>query len=128
MESVPDVWKTVIAHHAWLSNNGASRGMFFADAIAMRRSRKNQKTVQASPMTETPAESRHTVTALEDAPAQTAPQAVGDTTAAAPDRERVAMRAYELYLARGGGEGGALDDWLAAEREFMTPDAERNRE
>ena len=27
------------------------------------------------------------------------------------------MRAYELYLARGGNHGGDFDDWLAAERE-----------
>lgn len=32
-------------------------------------------------------------------------------------RDRVAMRAYELYLARGGGDGGDFEDWLAAERE-----------
>jgi hypothetical protein len=32
-------------------------------------------------------------------------------------RDRVALRAYELYLARGGGDGGDFDDWLAAERE-----------
>lgn len=28
------------------------------------------------------------------------------------------MRAYELYLARGGGEGLELEDWLSAEREL----------
>ena len=50
-----------------------------------------------------------------------APQNVGDTTAAAPDRERIAMRAYELYLARGGGDGGAMDDWFRAERELNPP-------
>jgi Protein of unknown function (DUF2934) len=33
-------------------------------------------------------------------------------------RDRIAMRAYELYLARGGAEGGDFDDWLAAEREL----------
>ena len=32
--------------------------------------------------------------------------------------DRVAIRAYELYLARGGGDGGDFDDWLAAEREI----------
>jgi hypothetical protein len=48
----------------------------------------------------------------------TAPQSVGDTTAAAVDRERIAQRAYELYLARGGGDGEAVEDWLAAEREL----------
>jgi hypothetical protein len=47
-----------------------------------------------------------------------APQFSGDTTAATIDRERVAMRAYELYIARGGGEGRELDDWLSAEREL----------
>jgi hypothetical protein len=33
-------------------------------------------------------------------------------------RDRVARRAYELYLARGGGHGQDFDDWLAAEREL----------
>jgi hypothetical protein len=39
-------------------------------------------------------------------------------TAAVVDRERVAARAYELYMARGCGEGHDLDDWLCAEREL----------
>ena len=47
-----------------------------------------------------------------------APQMVGDTTAAGDERQRLAERAYELYLARGGAEGGDLDDWLQAEREL----------
>ena len=46
-----------------------------------------------------------------------APQNVGDTTVGDIDRERVARRAYELYLARGGGDGMDMEDWLAAERE-----------
>jgi hypothetical protein len=32
---------------------------------------------------------------------------------------RVAARAYELYLARGGSHGSDWDDWLAAERELV---------
>jgi hypothetical protein len=55
----------------------------------------------------------------EPAPAA-APQAVGGTTVAAPDRDRIALRAYELYLARGAGEGAAMDDWLSAERELSS--------
>lgn len=47
-----------------------------------------------------------------------APQSTGDTTAATLDRDRVAQRAYELYLARGCQEGQDLDDWLCAEREL----------
>lgn len=35
------------------------------------------------------------------------------------DRDRVAQRAYELFLERGGGHGQAMDDWLAAERELL---------
>jgi hypothetical protein len=57
-----------------------------------------------------------------------APQSVGDTTIAAPDRDRIAMRAYELYLARGGSEGGELDDWLAAERELRAPSGDHGSE
>jgi DUF2934 family protein len=48
----------------------------------------------------------------------TGPQFSGDTTAAVMDRERVAQRAYELYLARGRGDGQDVDDWLCAEREL----------
>jgi hypothetical protein len=32
--------------------------------------------------------------------------------------ERIAQRAYELYLARGGTHGSDWDDWLTAEREL----------
>lgn len=53
------------------------------------------------------------------APELVAPQDAGDTTAGQVDRERIAARAYELYTERGGGEGRALDDWLAAEQELI---------
>ena len=48
-----------------------------------------------------------------------APQTYGDTTAATIDRDVLAQRAYELYLARGGEDGRDLDDWLTAERELQ---------
>jgi hypothetical protein len=32
--------------------------------------------------------------------------------------EEVHVRAYEIYLKRGGEAGNALDDWLAAEKEL----------
>ena len=40
--------------------------------------------------------------------------------------DRVAARAYELYLARGGSHGSDWEDWLAAEREIVgtRPDTE----
>ena len=38
--------------------------------------------------------------------------------AAEPRIERIARRAHELYEARGGTHGRALEDWLQAEREI----------
>jgi hypothetical protein len=52
-------------------------------------------------------------------PHESAPQAGGDTTVASIDRERLAARAYELYLARGGSDGQDMEDWLVAERELL---------
>jgi hypothetical protein len=34
-------------------------------------------------------------------------------------REEVELRAYQIYLERGGKDGNALDDWLAAEKELL---------
>lgn len=34
------------------------------------------------------------------------------------DRGRIAQRAYELYLERGGNHGRDQDDWYEAEREL----------
>jgi hypothetical protein len=36
------------------------------------------------------------------------------------DRDRVATRAYELYMQRGGGDGNDMEDWFMAEREFSS--------
>jgi HSP20 family protein len=38
--------------------------------------------------------------------------------------DRIRMQAYQLFRHRGQGEGHALDDWLAAEREVCWPAAE----
>jgi Protein of unknown function (DUF2934) len=35
-----------------------------------------------------------------------------------PAQEEIELRAYEIYLERGGKEGNALEDWLAAEKEL----------
>lgn len=35
-----------------------------------------------------------------------------------PTTEQIEQRAYELYLERGGEDGHAVTDWLAAEREL----------
>jgi hypothetical protein len=36
----------------------------------------------------------------------------------APTHEEIALRAYEIYLERGGATGDALEDWTRAEREL----------
>jgi hypothetical protein len=35
-----------------------------------------------------------------------------------PSREEIRLRAYEIYLERGGSPGNELDDWLQAEGEL----------
>ena len=32
--------------------------------------------------------------------------------------EEIEQRAYQIYLQRGGGHDGGVDDWLAAEKEL----------
>jgi Protein of unknown function (DUF2934) len=36
-----------------------------------------------------------------------------------PTQEQIRLRAYQLYLERGGHHGQELDDWLRAERELQ---------
>ena len=38
-----------------------------------------------------------------------------------PNHEEIRLRAYEIYLERGGLPGHELDDWLQAERELERP-------
>lgn len=35
-----------------------------------------------------------------------------------PGREKIAERAYQLFLQRGGAHGYSVEDWLQAEREL----------
>ena len=39
--------------------------------------------------------------------------------AAPPTGEDIALRAYQIYLERGGAPGNALEDWTRAERELL---------
>jgi hypothetical protein len=36
-----------------------------------------------------------------------------------PTREEIALRAYEIFLERGGAPGNELEDWTRAERELL---------
>lgn len=53
--------------------------------------------------------------------------AMNNRLSSVADRETIARRAYELYLARGGRDGRDVEDWLHAERE-LTGHAERSGE
>jgi hypothetical protein len=46
-------------------------------------------------------------------------------TASTPTTEEIALRAYEIFLARGGEPGHDLDDWLQAELELLREHAAR---
>jgi hypothetical protein len=41
------------------------------------------------------------------------------TAKKSPAREEIALRAYQIYLERGGAPGNPLDDWTRAERELL---------
>jgi hypothetical protein len=41
------------------------------------------------------------------------------TTKTRPSHEDIALRAYQIFLERGGAPGNPLDDWTRAERELL---------
>jgi hypothetical protein len=41
------------------------------------------------------------------------------TGSATPSTEMIRLRAYEVFMARGGNPGDELSDWLTAEREII---------
>ena len=41
------------------------------------------------------------------------------TVPGAPTREEIELRAYQIYVERGGTHGQDVDDWLQAERELV---------
>lgn len=58
----------------------------------------------------------------QNTPSQQVPESSTRNAAASnrlgPTHEQIARRAYELFLARGGGHGRHEDDWHQAEREL----------
>jgi hypothetical protein len=45
----------------------------------------------------------------------------------APTLEQIQLRAYEIFLERGGTPGNEVEDWLRAERELTVPSAPKPR-
>ena len=75
-----------------------------------------KKTSEAARKTKTPAE-EETFVVLDLSHGGTS-DAATDGLAPVDLRERILARAHEIYLARNGGNGDALSDWLQAEREI----------
>ncbi len=46
---------------------------------------------------------------------------------AVPTRDEIALRAYQIYLDRGGAPGNAFEDWTRAERELLEGPAKPRR-
>jgi hypothetical protein len=44
-----------------------------------------------------------------------------------PTTEEIALRAYQIYLERGGAPGNALEDWMRAERELLEKSSKSRR-
>ena len=51
---------------------------------------------------------------------------MGNTRSNEPNRTDIEQRAYQLYLQRDKAEGGALEDWIQAEKE-LKEDLGRNK-
>jgi hypothetical protein len=48
-------------------------------------------------------------------------------TRKSPGPEDIALRAYQIYLERGGAPGNPLDDWTRAERELLATSGKPSR-
>ena len=46
----------------------------------------------------------------------------GQRAPTSPAENDIAMRAYQLFIERGGEHGRDLDDWLLAQQELLSPD------
>jgi|tagenome__1003787_1003787.scaffolds.fasta_scaffold16425587_1 hypothetical protein len=78
----------------------------FAEPMIQRRNQAERKDNRMSP------------TALDSVPESPAAER-SDTRQPVDSRmNRIASRAHDIYEARGGEHGKALDDWLRAEREI----------
>jgi len=51
---------------------------------------------------------------------RTSKASIANGGSVSPTADQIRVRAYELYLERGGGHGNDLDDWFAAERELSS--------
>ncbi len=95
----------------------------------LKRNRRIITEVEMAPRKNIRREGESSTATLTPPPPQTAAAAVpskfiearpvADTSSAAPTRQQIRERAYQIYLARNGGPGDPTADWLQAERELI---------
>jgi hypothetical protein len=80
--------------------------------------RKTVKAASTSAPRASKAGARKTTPAATDAVATTAAVTTAPAQPVIPTHDQIALRSYELYLARGAGAGHDVEDWLQAEAEL----------
>lgn len=90
---------------------------------APRRPAARRRATPASDSPDSPASSADAAEQRIDAPepeprTERAESGAAPAPDAAPNRDEIAQRAYEIYRERGGTHGTDLEDWLRAEREL----------
>ena len=50
---------------------------------------------------------------------KSSPESESQTARGAPTREEIELRAYQIYVERGGAHGQDVEDWLQAECELI---------
>jgi uncharacterized protein YndB with AHSA1/START domain len=88
------------------------------DAVETRTATRLLEGSQALHTTETETEFLPKAPGANTEGAESSSQFYRDAGVLAPTHEAIALRAYELYLARGRTDGRAREDWLEAERQL----------
>jgi hypothetical protein len=78
-----------------------------------------KESLSEMPRTKAPSKKSDTTRPVAAAFPASADAASEQTMFEMPVEHVIRMRAYELFLQRGGGHGHDQDDWLAAERELL---------
>lgn len=89
-----------------------------AEKTTTKKTVNAETKVDAKVETKAAAKAEAPVTAI--AETKTEVVAVKASAKPTPTREQIARRAFELFVARGGMNGNALEDWVRAERELTS--------
>lgn len=97
--------------------NDSAAGAASTDRPNARRSDSPRSPASAVPSVSNSLAAR-TERSADQAPALGTPGTRSESMASEPSEEDMRIRAYYVFLARGGTHGRDFDDWLAAEQEL----------